>query len=56
METVTLLSTLQSVCGCGQCLFSRPRRWPWVAPEEGTEEEEDEEEEDEEADEVRSGR
>lgn len=60
IETMTLLSTLQSVCSCGQCLFSGPRKrfWDWAAPEEGAEEEEEdeEEEEEEEAEEVRSGR
>lgn len=58
METVTLLSTLLSVCSWGQCLFSGPRKriWDWVAPEDGAEEEDEEDEEEEEAEEVRSGR
>lgn len=57
METVTLLSTLLSVCSWGQSLFSGPRKriWVWIAPEDGAEEE-DEDDDEEEAEEMRSGR
>lgn len=57
METVTLFSTLPSLCVWELCLFSGPDRRAWTAPEEGAEEEEDDEEEEEEVpEEVRSGR
>lgn len=57
METVTLFSTLPSLCVWELCLFSGPDKRAWTAPEEGAEEEEDDEEEEEEVpEEVRSGR